>query len=72
MPDSTIERTWTDAHPLCLFTVEEAAQVLGKSASTLHRWIASNRVPYRVILGDRMFARADIEQIIRDGKRGAQ
>jgi predicted DNA-binding transcriptional regulator AlpA len=70
MPDVTIERSWTDAHPLHLFTVEEAAQILGKSTSTLHRWMATNGVPYRVILGDRMFAKADIERIVRDGQRG--
>lgn len=72
MSDPTIEQDWTDSHPLRLFTVAEASQILGKSASTLHRWMTAERVPFRVILGDRMFAQADLKKIVRDGARGAQ
>jgi excisionase family DNA binding protein len=59
------------SHPLHLFTVDEAAELLQLSPATVHRLCKNNRIPHRNIVGTgRRFARADLERIIRDGYRG--
>jgi excisionase family DNA binding protein len=59
------------AHPLHLFTVDEAAELLRVSPATVHRWCQHDQVPFCNILGSgRKFTRADLERIIQDGYRG--
>ena len=59
------------SHPLRLFTVDEAAEILGYNPKTLHRWCQHDRVPHHNILGaGRRFSYADLEQILRAGERG--
>jgi excisionase family DNA binding protein len=72
MPDSgTATVELLASHPLHLFTVDEAAELLQLSPATVHRLCKSNQIPHRNILGTgRKFTRDDLLQIIRDGYRG--
>lgn len=48
------------------YSVSEAAQLAGKSRSTLYRLIAQGRVPHRVMsTGEIKLTAADVDQIIR-------
>ncbi|MGY1845514.1 helix-turn-helix transcriptional regulator [Modestobacter sp. SYSU DS0875] len=53
-----------------LLTVQEAAEVLGMSGSTLYRLINQQRVPYRIMPTGRIrLAPADISQILEHAHR---
>lgn len=55
-----------------LYTVNEAADILGMGRSTLYRLVKSGRVSYRLMpTGKVRFVDADIKQIIEDAHRPA-
>lgn len=56
-----------------LYTVAEAAKLLGMGRSTLYRAIKDKQVPHRLMPGTDIvrFTEADIEQIVADAYRPA-
>lgn len=56
-----------------VYTVEEAADLLGVGRSTLYRLIKAQQVPHRVMPGTGVikFAETDIDTILEDGYRPA-
>jgi excisionase family DNA binding protein len=61
------------APAVSLYTVAEAAQLLGMGRSTLYRAVKAKQVPHRLMPGTDIvrFTDTDIEQIVADAYRPA-